>query len=93
MAHCNTILSQPLKFVPRHEFETLAQQHHSGGASRTASRWSNFLSLTMAQLSWRNSSPAFPWADFRTTKGAVKLHAGLKPCWLFAGVCEHHEGQ
>jgi hypothetical protein len=26
MAHCNTIPSQPLKFVPRHEFETLAQQ-------------------------------------------------------------------
>ena len=24
MAHCNTILSQILKLVPRHEFETLA---------------------------------------------------------------------
>lgn len=21
--------------------------------------------------------PAFPWADFRTTKGAIKLHVGL----------------
>ncbi|MDF1693169.1 MAG: IS4 family transposase [Zhongshania sp.] len=154
MAHCNTILSQILKLVPRHEFETLAKQHHSGNSFRTASRWSQFVSLTMAQLSGRNSlrdivdnmsaqmhrlyhlgsaklsrsnlsrinedkpyalyealfgklltrcqgvAPdhnfkfnhplysldastidlclsAFPWADFRTTKAAVKLHVGL----------------
>ena len=154
MAHCNTILSQILKLVPRHEFETLAKQHHSGGMFRTASRWSQFVSLTMAQLSGRNSlrdivdnisaqahrlyhlgsaklsrsnlsrinedkpyslyealfgkllarcqrvAPGhdfrfktplysldastidlclsmFPWANFRTTKGAIKLHVGL----------------
>ena len=154
MAHCNTILSQILKLVPRHEFETLAKHHHSGRAFRSASRWSQFVSLTMAQLSGRNSlrdivdnmsaqihrlyhlgsarlsrsnlsrinedkpfalyealfgrlltrcqgvAPghtfrfkhplysldastidlclsAFPWADFRTTKGAIKLHVGL----------------
>ena len=154
MAHCNTILSQILKFVPRHEFETLAKQHHSGRAFRTASRWSQFVILAMAQLSGRSSlrdivdnvsaqthrlyhlgsarlsrsnlsrinedkpcalyealfgkllhrcqviaprhefqfnNPLysldastidlclsmFPWADFRTTKGAIKLHVGL----------------
>jgi putative transposase len=154
MAHCNTILSQILKLVPRHEFEALAKYHHSGRAFRKASRWSQFVSLTMAQLSGRNSlrdivdnmsaqmhrlyhlgsarlsrsnlsrinedkpyalyealfgklltrcqgvAPdhtfrfnhplysldastidlclsAFPWADFRTTKGAIKLHVGL----------------
>jgi len=154
MAHCNTILSQILKFVPRHEFETLAKQHHSGRAFRTASRWSQFVTLAMAQLSGRSSlrdivdnvsaqahrlyhmgsaqlsrsnlsrinegkpyelyealfgkllkrcqpiAPGhdfkfsnplysldastidlclsmFPWADFRTTKGAIKLHVGL----------------
>lgn len=55
MAHCNTILSQILKFVPRHEFETLARQYHSGRAFRKASRWSQFVSLTIAQLSGRNS--------------------------------------
>ena len=55
MAHCNTILAQILKIVPRHEFETLAKQHHSGRAFRKASRWSQFVSLTMAQLSGRNS--------------------------------------
>ena len=154
MAHCNTIFSQILKLVPRHEFETLAKQHHSGRSFRTASRWSQFVTLTMAQLSGRNSlrdivdnlsaqmhrlyhlgsaklsrsnlsrinedkpyslyealfgkllkrcqgmTPGhnfrfknplysldastidlclsvFPWADFRTTKGAIKLHVGL----------------
>ncbi len=154
MAHCNTIFAQILKLVPRHEFETLANQHHSGRSFRTASRWSQFVTMTMAQLAGRNSlrdiienisvqahrlyhlgsvklsrsnlsrindgkpyalyealfgkllsrcqgvvpshtfrfkNPlysldastidlclsVFPWADFRTTKGAIKLHVGL----------------
>lgn len=154
MTHCNTIFSQILKLVPRHEFEALAKQHHSGRVFRTASRWSQFVTLTMAQLSGRSSlrdivdnvsaqahrlyhlgsaklsrsnlsrinkdkpyelyealfgkllhrcqgiTPGhdfqfsnplysldastidlclsmFPWADFRTTKGAIKLHVGL----------------
>jgi putative transposase len=154
MAHCNTIFSQILKLVPRHEFERLAKQHHSGRSFRTASRWSQFVMLTLAQLSGRLSlrdiventaaqihrlyhlgsvkisrsnlsrinqgkpytlyealfgkllkrcqgmAPGhdfrfnnplysldastidlclsvFPWADFRTTKGAIKLHVGL----------------
>ena len=154
MAHCNTIFSQILRLVPRHEFETLARQHHSGRSFRTASRWSQFVTLAMAQLAGRISlrdivdnvaaqahrlyhlgsarvsrsnlsrinedkpyslyealfgkllnrcqgtAPGhnfrfnnllysldastidlflsvFPWADFRTTKGAIKLHVGL----------------
>jgi len=154
MAHCNTILSQILKLVPRHEFEVLANQHHCGRSFRTASRWSQFVTMAMAQLAGRNSlrdivenissqahrlyhlgsaklsrsnlsrinedkpyelyealfgkllsrcqgkAPGhdfrfknplysldastvdlclsvFPWADFRTTKGAFKLHVGL----------------
>lgn len=154
MSHYNTVFSQLLKLIPRHEFETLAKQHHTGRSFRTASRWSQFVTLSMAQLSGRNSlrdivenisaqahrlyhlgsaklsrsnlsrindskpyalyealfgkllsrcqgivpghtfrfnNPlysldtstidlclaVFPWADFRTTKGAVKLHVGL----------------
>lgn len=154
MAHHNTVFSQILKLIPRHEFETLASKHHSGRSFRTASRWSQFVTMAMAQLSGRNSlrdivenisaqahrlyhlgsakltrsnlsrinedkpyalyealfgkllsrcqgmapghafrfgNPlysldastidlclsAFPWADFRTTKGAIKLHVGL----------------
>ena len=154
MSHHNTVFSQLLKLLPRHEFETLAKQHHSGRSFRTASRWAQFVTMTMAQLSGRNSlrdivenvsaqahrlyhlgsvklsrsnlsrinegkpyalyealfgkllsrcqavaprhnfrfnNPlysldastidlclsVFPWADFRTTKGAIKLHVGL----------------
>ncbi len=154
MAHHNTVLSQLLKFIPRHEFETLANRHHSGRVFRTASRWSQFVTMAIAQLAGRNSlrdivenisaqahrlyhlgsgklsrsnlsrinedkpyvlyealfgkllsrcqgitsghtfrfkNPlysmdastidlclaVFPWADFRSTKGAIKLHVGL----------------
>ena len=154
MPHCNAIFSQILKLVPRHEFETLAKQHHSGRSFRTASRWSQFVTLAMAQLAGRISlrdivenvsaqahrlyhlgsakltrsnlsrinedkpyalyealagkllnrcqrmAPGhkfrfknplysldastidlclsvFPWASFRSTKGAIKLHVGL----------------
>lgn len=55
MAHCNTILSQILKLVPRHEFESLANKHHSGRSFRTATRWSQFVTMCIAQLSSRCS--------------------------------------
>jgi putative transposase len=154
MAHHNTVFSQLLKLVPRHEFETLATQHHEGRKLRKMTRWSQFVAMTLAQLSGRSilrdvvsnlsaqasklyhlgsaivsrSSLArvnekqpytlyerlagkllaqcqaraprhgfrfknklysldastidlclnvFPWAKFRSTKGAVKLHVGL----------------
>lgn len=55
MAHSNTIFAQFLKLVSRHEFETLSKQHHSGRAFRTASRWSQFTCLVLAQLTGRSS--------------------------------------
>jgi putative transposase len=55
MSHCNTIFSQLLKLVPRHDFERLAKQHHEGRAFRTASRWDQFVALTLGQLSGRSS--------------------------------------
>ena len=154
MAHHNTVFSQLLKLIPRHEFDTLANQHHCGRSFRTASRWSQFVTMAMGQLAGRDSlrdivenisaqahrlyhlgsaklsrsnlsrinedkpcalyealfgkllsrcqgmAPGhdfrfknplysldastidlclsvFPWADFRSTKGAIKLHVGL----------------
>ncbi len=154
LSHHNTVFSQLLKLIPRHEFESLAKQYHAGRSFRTASRWSQFVSMAMGQLSGRSSlrdivesltaqahrlyhlgstklsrsnlsrindgkpyelyealfgklltrcqgavpghdfrfkNPlysldastidlclsVFPWADFRTTKGAIKLHVGL----------------
>ena len=55
MAHNNTVLGQLLKFIPRHEFETLASQHHTGRSFHSASRWSQFVTMAMAQLAGRNS--------------------------------------
>ena len=55
MAHHNTVFSQILKLVPRHEFEALAKKHHQGRSFRTASRWSQFVCLSMSQLTGRNS--------------------------------------
>lgn len=154
MAHNNTVLSQLLKIFSRHEFESLAKEHHSGRSFRKASRWSQFVTMMVAQLSGRSSlrdivdnmaaqahrlyhvgstklsrsslsrinedkpytlyealfgrllsrcrnclpghnfrfkNPlysldattidlclsVFPWAEFRSTKGAIKLHIGL----------------
>jgi len=154
LSHHNTVFSQLLKWIPRHEFETLANQHHAGRKLRKMTRWSQFVAMALAQLAGRSSlrdvvsslcaqtaklyhlgattvsrsslarvnekQPSslyealfakllsrcqglaprhgfrfknklysldastidlclsvFPWAKFRTTKGAVKLHVGL----------------
>lgn len=55
MSHANTIFSQLLKLVSRHEFQSLAKQHHRGQSLRKISRWDQFASLIMAQLSGRQS--------------------------------------
>lgn len=55
MAHHNTVSSQLLKLVPRHEFETLAIQHHDVRKLRKMTRWSQFVAMTLAQLSGRSS--------------------------------------
>ena len=55
MAHHNTVFAQLLKFVPRHEFESLAKSHHVGQKLRKTSRWSQFIALTLGQLSGRCS--------------------------------------
>jgi putative transposase len=49
------VFSQLLKLIPRHEFEALAKEHHSGRSFRSASRWSQFVTMAMGQLSGRNS--------------------------------------
>lgn len=55
MAHHNTVFSQLLKLVPRHQFETLAREHHQGRRLRKLDRWSQFVALAMGQLGARRS--------------------------------------
>jgi len=55
MDYHNTILSQILKIVPRLEFEHLGNQHDGRRRSGALSRWSQFVSLSIAQLAGRTS--------------------------------------
>ena len=55
MSHNNTAFTQLLKLIPRHEFETFAKQPYSGHSFRAATRWSQFVTMAMAQLAGRNS--------------------------------------
>jgi putative transposase len=55
MSHHNTAFHQLLKPISRHEFESLAQKHHVGQKLRSASRWDQFVGMSMSQLSGRQS--------------------------------------
>jgi len=55
MAHYNTVLSQIVKVINRHEFESLARLHHQGQKLRTFNRWSRFIAMSVAQLASRKS--------------------------------------
>jgi putative transposase len=55
MAYSNTVLSQLLKLVPRHEIERLANQHDAKRRSDALSRWSQFVALLTGHLASRRS--------------------------------------
>ncbi len=55
MSHCNTVLSQVLKLIPRHEFTKLEKKADTKRRRGAFSRWSQFLALTVAQLTGRSS--------------------------------------
>ena len=55
MSHSNTVLSQLLKLLPRHEFEKLANQVDGKVRSTALTRWSQFIALTVGQLNGRRS--------------------------------------
>jgi len=77
MSHNNTAFHQLLKPLSRHEFEGLAKQHHSGQKLRSASRWDQFIGMTMSQLSGRQSL-----RDIQSNLEAQEhklYHLGAKP--------------
>ena len=77
MAHANTIFSQLLKLLPRHEFQKLARCHHVGQRLRKVSRWDQFTALTMAQLSGRQSLRDIE-ANLKIQR-ASQYHLGCRP--------------
>ena len=70
MAHCNTVLSQLLKIVGRHEFDKVASAHHQGQRLRKTSRWSQFVALAFGQLGGRQSL-----RDIESNLHAQRQHA------------------
>ena len=55
MAYNNSVLSQLLKMLPRHEFEKQANAYDGKRRSDALSRWSQFVALTVGQLGGRTS--------------------------------------
>jgi len=55
MAHCNTVIHQMLKIVPRHVFGPLDKAHSTGRKARQFSRWDQFVHLLLIQLTGRAS--------------------------------------
>lgn len=55
MAYHDTVLSQLLKIFPRLDFEKLVKNHDGKRRSDAFSRWSQFVALSSAHLSGRNS--------------------------------------
>jgi putative transposase len=55
MAHHNTVLSQLLQLVPRHEFDALSKVHDGKRRKDALPRWSQFVALTTGHLGGRKS--------------------------------------
>lgn len=76
MAHYNTILNQLTAIFPRHDFEYLAKIHHSGQKFRSYNRWSQFLAMTIAQLSGLKSLRDIQ--DTLMSQGKRIYHLGMR---------------
>jgi len=77
LSHHNTAFHQLLKPLSRHDFESLAREHHSGQQLRSASRWDQFIGMTMSQISGRQSL-----RDIQSNLESHKhklYHLGAKP--------------
>jgi len=55
MAHHNTVLSQLLQLVPRHEFDSLSKSHDGKRRRDALPRWSQFVALATGHLGGRKS--------------------------------------
>ena len=76
MAHHNTVFAQLLRFVPRHDFETVAREHRHGQGLRVMSRWSQFVALGLAQLTGRQSLRDI--VGNLSAQGSKLYHLGVK---------------
>ena len=76
MAHHNTVLSQLLQLVPRHEFDLLSKVHDGKRRKDALPRWSQFVALAVGHLGGRKSL-----RDITTTlesQSASHYHLGCR---------------
>lgn len=76
MAHCNTVLNQVVAFFKRHEFESLARQHHVGQKFRSFNRWTQFTTMLVCQLTARKSLRDL--VENLKAQGHKLYHLGMK---------------
>jgi len=76
VAHCNTVLNQVVTFFKRHEFESLARKHHTGGDFRTFNRWTQFMAMLVCQLSGRKTLRDL--VENLAVQGHKLYHLGMK---------------
>ena len=85
------VLSHILKFMPKHEFDQCVLRYDGNYRTQSFSSYDQFLCMAFAQLTFRESLrdyaldssvidlclSTFPWAKYKTTKSAIKLHTSL----------------
>ena len=74
--HCNAILNQIASLLQRHDFKKLAGRHHRGQKFRSFNRWSQFMAMTIAQLTGRKSLRDL--ISNIAVKGKSLYHLGMK---------------
>lgn len=77
IAHYNSTLKQITSFIPRHDFEYHANNHHQGLKFWLYNRWSQFMAMMIGQLSGRKS--LWNITDNLKVRGKRLYHLGMKP--------------
>jgi len=76
MAHSNTVLHQMLKFIDRHEFQSLENENFRPKRKyRTLSRWGQFTAMLFAQITGRASLRDI--SDSLQTQAGRLYHLGI----------------
>lgn len=76
MAHHNTILTQLLQFVPRHQFQACVDRHRGDHRVRSLTCWGQFVALLGGQLARRASLRDI--VQTFAAQSTAMYHAGLK---------------
>jgi len=77
MRHYNTIFSQVLDLIPRHQFETIVKRHNADRYVKYFSCWQQFITLLFAQIRSKDSLRDIE-TSLRTHTNKWYHHLGLK---------------